>query len=221
MDIPTQFPIFFDNVLKPEHLEEVRSSALKAGFGNWEPTTSEIVRTGDKVASAKSQKFKGVGFQGNHAIPMMALTWLLGGHPLYPGSMLFRINDETADLAYIHSDRSDGDYTAILYLSDEKDERSGTGFYHYNPNEFFSSGLHEMPCYRTLASTHAGDKLKADMLASDPEKWTQTAFVQGKLNRMVVFHGPLFHSRLPREGLGANPETARMVWVCHFQTKTV
>lgn len=206
MEISTQFPIFIDNFLLPGHLEEVRQSAFKAGFGNWQPPSSVL----------GVNQFKGVGFQGNHAIPMMALTARLGGAPIYPGSMLFRINDVEADAAYIHSDRSDGQYTAILYLSDEADPRSGTGFYHYRPNEFFPQGLHEMPCYKTLASTHAGDRLKADMLASSEDHWDQTAFVAGKLNRCAVFHAPLFHSRLPREGLGETPESARMVWVCHF-----
>ncbi len=201
-------PIIIDNFCL--QIDEVRQSFLTAGFGTWAPGHGKL---GVGV-------FAGVGNVGEHKWMNLALTKAMGG-PIISGSQFARINKESDPAAYIHSDRSDGQMTAICYLSRETDENHGTGFYRLKPCEDFPDGLDEMPCYQSQdAMGERGKRLQVKMVKSDPRDWELTLFVPGIYNRCVIFHGPLFHSRLPAYGLGSTPESARMVWVNHFQTLT-
>ena len=199
-----QQPIIIDNFCP--QIDEVRQSFLTAGFGTWEPGHGKL----------GVGKFEGVGYVGEHKYMNLVLTRVMNG-PIISGSQFARINKEGDPAAYIHSDRTDGQRTAISYLSHEKDENHGTGFYRLKPCDAFPEGLDEMPCYQTQdAMGTKGKWLQSSMLRSSPEEWELTLFVPGAYNRCVIFHAPLFHSRLPAYGLGNTPETARMVWVNHF-----
>ena len=73
-----------------------------------------------------------------------------------------------------------------------------------------------MPSFEDLQTMGKFEELKADMISRDPDKWEQVGEVEGKFNRGVVFHAPLFHSRFPVNGIGEDPSDARMIWGCHF-----
>lgn len=209
---------YFDNFLPFAQLEEIKASALRGGFGTWTPDANSVLGV---------NAFKGVGYVGNHGIIFKRLHELLG-FPLYPNEApKFRKTDTKADGAYVHSDRSSGELTAILYLSHDNDPRSGTGFYRHRPTQAFidAVALHqppltpdEMPCYFQQNGTKWGDMLQRDMREENPEqtdRWECTGFVRAIFGRMVVFKSSLYHSRLPREGLGTTDADARIIWVSH------
>ncbi len=184
-----------------DYAEGVRQSALDSGFGKWTPNKGEV----------GSSIYEGMNYVGAHGIMLRSLSAALGGLHVFPNSMFFRITTPGTETAYIHSDREMGDLTCLVYLSKHEDV-SGTAFYRHKP-----TGLLEMPSFEEMKASGAIEQFGKDMVTRDPEKWEQTDFVRGLFNRAVIFHAPLFHSRIPIDGLGdGNPETARMIWACHF-----
>lgn len=141
---------------------------------------------------------------------MVRSLMLAMGGPVIPNTMYFRYTVPGMERAYIHSDRESGNHTCVVYLTDH-DEGYGTAFYRHK-----RTGLTEMPSFQQMRESGIFDELKADMVSRDPGKWTQTDFVRGQKNRALIFNAPLFHSRMPIEGIGNNASDARMVWVSHF-----
>lgn len=187
------FPLVVDNfVANPD---AIRASALAAGIGSWTPP-SHVVGSG---------YYAGMGFMGNHAPLIRALSNLLG-RPIYPNNMFFRVTNEDTEAAYVHSDRAQGDFTCIVYLSEHEGQKSGTGFYRHRK----SGDTHMMPL------DQVPDELKEQMVRGSDEDWELLRFVPGRYNRAVIFDAPRYHARLPKHGFGNTAESGRMVWVCHF-----
>lgn len=180
-------------------LEIVKESAHKAGFSTWLPKKGEV----------GSSVYEGMGFWGDHALMLRSLVEATR-RVVIPNSMFFRVTNEGMEKAYIHSDREAGDHTCVVYLT-EHSTPSGTAFFRHK-----RTGLTEMPSFAEMVTLGVMDELKADMVSRDPDKWEQIAYVEGKYNRALIFHAPLFHSRYPLEGIGTNEEEGRLVWVSHF-----
>lgn len=186
----------FDNFL--ENPDNVRQSALNSGFGAWKPNKGLV----------GSSNYEGMNFWGDHATCLQALSKKLGCY-LFPNSMFFRITNETTESAYVHSDRMMGDVTAIVYLSKHDKDESGTGFYRHRERKIL-----EMPTFDVLQDDK---QLQDEMVKGSDEVWEQMHFVNGKYNRCVIFPAPLFHSRVPKHGIGKDTEGGRMVWVTHLR----
>ena len=182
-----------------EYPHDVAASAKAGGFGTWKPEEAEV----------GSGKYEGMGYTGLHALLIKPLTMILRS-VLIPNSMFFRSTNVGMEKAYIHSDRTMGDYTAIVYLSSH-DEPSGTAFYRHIP-----TGLTEMPSVEDMKILGIYEQLKDDMVSRDPSKWELLYYVEGKFNRALVFDAPLFHSRYPLEGIGSTAESGRLIWASHF-----
>lgn len=183
-----------------DQLAEVRQSALDSGFGTWIPPSTEV----------GSGKYEGMNFMGRHDLLLRSLQQAIG-RPIFPASMFFRATKPNTESAYVHSDRMHGDWTCIVYLSEHK-EPSGTAFYKHR-----ESGMTEMPPLEELAKLPNYETFKQQMVSGDGKDWEQLDFVRGLFNRALIFYAPLFHARCPKNGLGdGSDETARIVWVCHF-----
>jgi len=192
--------IFIKDNFCPQ-IEEVRASALASGFGTWKPSSSEV----------GSGSYDGMNFMGRHDYLLRCLREAIG-QEIFPESMFFRVTKPDTEGAYVHSDREMGDWTCIVYLS-EHEEVSGTGFYQH-----IESGLKEMPPLSELAQMPNYEKFKTDMVFGTEKEWRSLDFIRGLYNRALIFHAPLFHARLPKNGLGdGSDKTARMIWVCHFR----
>ncbi len=180
--------------------DEIRQSALVTGFGTWHPTNT--------VMGYKN--YDGVNINGMHSPLVRALTKAMGC-PVFPASMIFRVTGEKSDPSRIHSDRMFGDFSCIVYLSKEKD-KSGTAFYRHLETD---SCEHPQVNAHWMSSKQF-ESLNRDMDSASEDAWQQVHYVDGLYNRAVIFKAPLFHSRIPRIGIGTTPEDSRMVWVCHF-----
>lgn len=182
-----------------EYIEEVRASAVAAGFSTWLPNKGEV----------GSSVYEGMGFWGEHSLLLRSLI-LCTNRVLVPNSMFFRVTNEGMEKAYIHSDRESGSNTCVVYLT-EHEQKSGTAFFKHK-----RTGLTYMPSFQEMKDLGIEEELKQDMVSRDPDKWEQTGYVEGKYNRALIFDAPLFHSRYPLEGIGNDVDSGRMVWVCHF-----
>lgn len=182
-----------------QEVDLVRQSAFDSGFGTWRPNKGEV----------GSSVYEGMCYYGLHGPMIRALTAAIG-RPIYPNNMFFRMTRPDTEAAYVHSDRQWGDQTAIVYLSKHA-EISGTGFYRHR-----ATGLLEMPTFEEMKETGVFEQLKKDMVEGSKLQWEALDFVRGTYNRALIFHAPLFHSRVPKNGLGATPEEGRLVWVTHF-----
>lgn len=188
----------YDNFLRlPEHM---RASALRSGFGTWRPSKGDIGLS----------EYQGMNFWGDHVQGIRALWAVLG--PVFPAAMFFRVTNPLTDRGIIHSDRANARFTALVYLTENPPAGHGTGFYRHR-----GLGITEMPSLETmLADRETYGPLYEQMLGAREEDWEQTAFVEGKWNRCVVFEASQFHCRLPKLGFGKGDEGSRMVWACHF-----
>lgn len=182
-------------------IDRVRASALESGFGSWRPNKGEV----------GSSVYDGMSFWGLHSLMLHALTMTMGC-AVFPNNMFFRVTNLETEKAYVHSDRNWGAKTCIVYLS-KHDVVSGTGFYRHK-----KTGMVQMPTFDEMKETGLFDQLKKEMVEGSEKDWEQLDFVRGLYNRAVIFHAPLFHSRLPKDGIGENPEDGRMIWACHFHT---
>lgn len=185
-------------------LDDVRESALRAGFGTWRPNKGDV----------GSSVYDGMNFWGNHATMVHALEHHFGGR-IYPNSMFFRVTNRETEKAYVHSDRESGTHTCIVYLSKHEGTLSGTGFYRHK-----ETGMTSMPSFGELSQTpELFERLKTEMVDGSETFWELTDFVRGDYNKAIIFDAPLFHARHPKNGFGETSEAGRMVWVCHFLTE--
>jgi Family of unknown function (DUF6445) len=179
--------------------ESVRRSALRSGFGSWRPNKGHI----------GAAFYEGVNFWGDHATLFRSLYEKIGA--IIPSSMFFRITNPSMEHALIHSDREYGENTAIVYLSPDTDERSGTAFYRHR-----ETGWEDMPPLAELLQRADFAKLRQQMLDANDRDWEMHAFVEAKYNRCLVFDAPKIHCRIPKTGFGSTDANSRMVWVAHF-----
>jgi hypothetical protein len=179
-------------------IEQVRESALQSGFGTWAPNKG---RYGSSI-------YENMNFWGLHS-PMLKSLARAIGHPFYPNDMFFRYALPETEKAYTHSDRTYGDITCVAYLSSH-DEPYGTGFYKHR-----KTGLSEMPPVDVMASDPKWQELEHDMIHGGDGEWELVDYCQGKFNRAVIFHAPLFHARRPIGGIGKTAEDGRMIWATH------
>lgn len=192
-----------DNLINPDLLKVVRDSALASGFGTWAPGEGDLGRS----------KYAGINYNGKHGILMEAVSNVMGGTPIFPNQMFFRITrPNECDHGFIHSDRMYGMKTAIIYLTESPKDQpvSGTSFFRHIP-----TGDLAMPDPVRLTTKEVA-QLKKDALEGGDKTWQQTDFVAGVFNRLLVFDAPLYHSRWPKQGYGETNEDGRMVWVTHF-----
>lgn len=180
-------------------IDNVIASSNAAGYGRWAPEKGLV----------GSSIYDGMNYVGNHALMLRALVDATGS-VVVPNSMFFRVTNEGFEKAYIHSDREMGAHTCVCYLSDH-DEEYGTAFYKHIP-----TGLYEMPTFAEMQEMGIMDMMAEHMVSRNPDVWELVDVVEGKKNRAVVFHAPLFHSRFPLEGIGKTYEDGRLVWVSHF-----
>ncbi len=187
-----------DNILPHETLLAIRNSALQAGFGTWSPPTHRFGKG----------YYEGMGYKGNMAHLHAAISKTMG-IPIYPNASFFRASYGDNLERLIHSDRNDGHFTAIIYLSEHDHEEHGTAFWRHR-----KTNLREMPAIETMEQDGSTTVWAEDML--DESKWEQVDTVRGLFGRLLIFSAPLFHGRFPARGFGDSPETARMAFVCHF-----
>lgn len=180
-------------------IEQVVASAHAAGFSTWLPNKGKV----------GSSVYEGMGFWGDHALMLRSIV-AATGKVVVPNSMFFRVTNEGMEQAYIHSDRHSGAHTCVCYLSDHPTSY-GTAFYKHKP-----TGLVEMPTFEDMETMGIAEELTKDMVSRDPDKWELVDVVEGKYNRAVIFHAPLFHSRFPLEGIGHDENDGRLVWVSHY-----
>jgi len=176
-----------------DSVDVVVASAHAAGFAPWSPNKGSLGKTA----------YQGMGFCGEHAFLVRDLIYAVGD-VVVPNYMFFRLTNAETEKASIHSDRESGSWTCVVYLSDH-DQPSGTVFYRH-----VATGLTEMPSLEELEYMPEKDQLLADIESADSAKWEVVGYTEGKFNRALVFHAPLFHSRTLVK------EENRLVWVSHF-----
>ncbi len=182
-----------------ERIEQVRQSCLNSGFGKWAPNLGLV----------GSSQYSGMNYNGDHALMLHALAAATGG-AVFPNAMFFRLTNKETEKAYIHSDRSAGNYTCIAYLS-KHEENTGTAFWRHRP-----TGLTYLPPIEVQKETGIFEELAADTVTADPDKWEQLDYVRAVFNRALLFQAPLFHSRWPLAGFGEGERGEdRLVWACH------
>ena len=183
-----------------DRLDQVRQSCLNSGFGKWSPNQGLV----------GSSKYDGMNFWGDHAIMLHALAHATGC-AVFPNAMFFRNTNKETEKAYIHSDRLSGNHTCIVYLSTHE-ENTGTAFWRHR-----RTGLVYMPPVEVQKEQGIFEELKEDMVTGDPDKWEQLDFVRSVLNRALLFHAPLFHSRFPLSGFGEGERGEdRLIWATHY-----
>lgn len=183
--------------------DAVRQSALNVGFGSFVPKEGEF---GPK-------ELTGMCFWGDHSTLLRHLS-ICCGQPIYPTGMFFRVTNEDTEKAYVHSDREDGEFTAIWYASKHEPDQSGTAFFkHKKTGSIILPGSYaEMK----EKDESAFEVLKDEMRFGGVETWDMIQYVPGLYNRCLVFDARLYHSRYPMHGHGSTAEDGRMVWVAHF-----
>lgn len=148
-------------------------------------------------------------FHGIAMAPQTVSEWIARECPeREPTLSFFRQSPEgQAEPNYIHSDRSMGAWTGLLYLTPDPPDADGTTFWEHESGERFDSS--------ETIDAYAMNGLK--WLATD--QWTPWYRVQAKFNRLVLFTAPYYHSRSIFENFGSG-ETARLVnvtfggWKC-------
>lgn len=194
--VPPIWYMFDDFLPDPDAMVH---SALASGFGKWRPNKGEM----------GPGYFDGVNFYGDHARGVRMITAAMK-QPVYPNKMFFRVTTEKTEPAVVHSDRSTGDVTCLVYLSQH--ENSGTEFYLHKP-----TGLFALPPMSYLAANpDLFAQFKRDCAGRDPDIWEKVGSVEAKWNRALFFPSPAFHCRYPYTGFGSNESDGRMIWGCHF-----
>lgn len=104
----------------------------------------------------------------------------------------------------VHSDRSMGRYSLMLYLNADDDCEGGTSFMSHR-----LSGIAYNPA----------DELFAGMIRDDqnnPGAWDVRETVPMRPNRAVIFDAARLHRAEPVGGFGDTPDNTRVVLTCFF-----
>jgi hypothetical protein len=91
---------------------------------------------------------------------------------------------------YIHSDRSMGDWTALLYLTPDPPKDDGTIFWESLTGD------------RADTSQTLEDYIASGAAWNDKSQWQPWYRVAAKFNRLVLFDAPYYHSRALVENYG-------------------
>lgn len=143
--------------------------------------------------------FHGIQLAEDESFP----AWIVERFPqLTPTLSLFRQSPRgQREPNYVHTDRSMGEWTAILYLTPHPPAGDGTLFWQ-----------HRTTCARGSTTTD-GAALEEEMDAwRDPAQWAEIGRVGAKFGRALVFEADRFHSRAIPENYGTG-EDARLVQV--------
>lgn len=110
----------------------------------------------------------------------------------------------------VHIDQSH--WSGVLYLSEPRDDASGTDFYRHRP-----SGMIRAPLYQEELSAF-GVASFADLWSqvivpqtNDAAKWEHVRRVDMRFNRLVLFRPWLWHNAGP--GFGSTREDGRLVYL--------
>ncbi|WOE75592.1 DUF6445 family protein [Alterisphingorhabdus coralli] len=108
----------------------------------------------------------------------------------------------------VHIDPAD--YSGILYLSEEPQDRSGTCFFRHKP-----TGLERIPTtpVALAKSGYADPSVAVEQIVNTdtnkPARWEKVMTVPMRFNRLVLFSPWMFHDAGP--GFGKTQEDARLV----------
>jgi hypothetical protein len=135
--------------------------------------------------------------------------WLQGLRPDLKAtlSLLRQSPKGQAEPHYIHTDRSMGDWTAILYLTPSPKAGDGTDFWRHR-----WSGVTES---RAQSATEMAQEASA---WSDQDQWSLRQHVASRFNRVVLFPAEYFHSRALYENYG-DGDTARLTQIVFCEKK--
>jgi len=120
---------------------------------------------------------------------------------------------EDSQATYIHNDSNIGTFSAICFLTEDKDSTgSGLAFWKHKVTgwtgqptleEFLPTGLKDEPkTWHNMVSE-----------GKDESKWDMIDFVPMKFNRMVIFPSHKYHSRFPQDTIGNTIDTSRLIKV--------
>jgi hypothetical protein len=118
-------------------------------------------------------------------------------HPTWRPTLTFarRSPHGQVEPNYVHTDRSMGDWTALLYLTPDPPAGDGTVFWRHRESGAVAAGADE-----------------------DTQAWRQTdrfepwRHVEARFNRLLIFPGPYYHSRAIPENYGTETD-ARLIQV--------
>lgn len=128
------------------------------------------------------------------------------GRPISLLMMGYRLNyaGEKPNKA-IHADTGWGTYASVLFLNEPPSGRtSGTAFWeHHTGHSRIRDG--ELNVLKDVVADY-----------DNAAAWEQTAFVNAKYNRCLIYRSELFHSRWPFEAFGSSPDDGRLIVVSFF-----
>lgn len=140
------------------------------------------------------QTFHGIAIGGRSGDLSSAIAARFSGHEA--GLTFFRKSPEgQMEPNFIHSDDSMGDWTGILYLNENPDERDGTSFWRH-----VVTGMRE------------GSQREYGAHWKDKSMWESWAMAKARFNRLVIFPAPFFHSRGIIENYG-HGDDSRLIQV--------
>jgi hypothetical protein len=122
-------------------------------------------------------------------------------------SLLRQSPDGQEEPHYIHTDRSMGDWSAILYLTPSPKAGDGTDFWRHR-----WSGVTES------CAESATEMAQEAQAWSDQDQWSLRQHVASRFNRVVLFPAEYFHSRSLHENYGSG-ETARLTQIVFCEKK--
>jgi GNAT superfamily N-acetyltransferase len=137
-------------------------------------------------------------------------AWIRAHYPhAVPGLSVFRQSPAgQVEPSYVHTDRDMGDWTGILYLTDDPPPEDGTAFW-----RSVATGA-------TASTAMTPEAILAEGLTwRDAAQWARWHTVAAAPGRLVLFPAPCFHSRAIRENYGAGA-AARLIQVV-FGTGTL
>lgn len=166
-----------------EHPEAYRAEALKGPFA--------------------SHTLGLATFHGIALAPSLVSDWITETLPICAPTLSFFRQSPAGQIEpnFIHSDRSMGAWTALLYLTPDPPEGDGTTFW-----ERTDTGA------RLSESTSFEDYAAEGPAWTVLEHWQPWYRVPAVFNRLVLFPAPYYHSRALKENYGVS-ETARLVQV--------
>lgn len=137
------------------------------------------------------------------------------GYGIVPHLSCFRINYAGEDPhSWVHSDECCAAYAAVLYMNLPEQCMGGTAFWKHIP-----TGLDYMPTVEERVATGVdpeefGKRINADCKVK--ELWEPISMAGMKFNRMIMYPTNMFHSRMPFDAFGDNPENGRLIAAVFF-----
>jgi GNAT superfamily N-acetyltransferase len=128
------------------------------------------------------------------------------GFPVTKAKCFLRLSTENGDSHHwVHHDASEGDFTAVVYLTRQEHCQGGTLFVRH----------------RETGSERDIDVGIWERDTSVPEAWELVDGVQMAPNRAVLFDAGRLHAADPQQGFGHGASDGRLVLVCFFSVGAV